>query len=315
MNGFSPAREAAGAPGPAAPPPGRWRRSGRDMLPPGRLSGPMPWMIAIMVGLTVLAAGSGLALRHIAVAAGGALGHGVSVQILEPRADLRQQQAAAVLAALKAEPGVLAARQVPEAELDALIAPWLGGENDPALLPSPALIDVTLDGPASASRLAALRAAAAGHAPQLEVDTQASWLAPVFGAIASLQWLAAGLVVLLGAALCAAVLLAVRTGLGNHRATLEIVHLLGGTDRQIARVFQRSIALDAALGGAVGLAGGAGALWLVGTRFGVLGAGLVSDGALAWPDWLALAGVPVAGVLLAMATARLTVLAALKKML
>ncbi len=42
--------------------------------------------------------------------------------------------------------------------------------------------------------------------------------------------------------------------------TIEIVHLLGGSDSQIARIFQRSIALDAGIGGVVGLALGFGAV-------------------------------------------------------
>ena len=84
-------------------------------------------------------------------------------------------------------------------------------------------------------------------APAARVDAQASWLAPVFGAIRSLQLLALALILLLAAATVAAVLLAARTALGANRDTIEIVHLLGGTDSQIARIFQRSIGIDAAV--------------------------------------------------------------------
>ena len=84
--------------------------------------------------------------------------------------------------------------------------------------------------------------------PSARIDAQASWLAPVFHAIASLQWLALGLVVLLAATSAAAVWLAARSALGSNRDTIEIVHLLGGTDGQIARIFQRSIAIDALAG-------------------------------------------------------------------
>ena len=43
------------------------RFGGRDRLVPhARLAGPMPWVIAIMIALTVMAAGAGLALRNLA---------------------------------------------------------------------------------------------------------------------------------------------------------------------------------------------------------------------------------------------------------
>ena len=48
----------------------------------------------------------------------------------------------------------------------------------------------------------------------------------------------------------AAVWLAARNALGGNRDTIEIVHLLGGSDAQIARIFQRSILADAVIGGA-----------------------------------------------------------------
>ena len=43
--------------------------------------------------------------------------------------------------------------------------------------------------------------------------------------------------------------------LDTHRDTIEVIHMLGATDIQIARLFQRRIALDALLGGLVGTAG------------------------------------------------------------
>jgi cell division transport system permease protein len=137
----------------------------------------------------------------------------------------------------------------------------------------------------------------------------------VFDALASLQWLALGLVVLLAGTSAAAVWLAARSALGSNRETIEVIHLLGATDGQIARLFERSIGLDAAIGGLAGLTLGAGALWLLGGQFARLGSGMVAGGALGPIDWVLLAAVPVAGVVLAMLTARLTVLGALRRML
>lgn len=295
-----------------------------ELVPQARLSGPMPWVIAIMVALTVIAAAAGLALRNAGEAAAAELRGGVTVQIVEANPEERAAQAEAALARLRETPGVIALRLVPPEEVDSLIEPWLGSESGagdgPAsgaadAIPVPALIDARLSGEAGETRLARLRATLREVAPAARVDAQSSWLGPVFAAIRSLQWLALALVGLLAAAMAAAVLLAARTALGANRETIEIVHLLGGTDAQIAKVFQRSIGIDAAGGGFVGLLLGALVVLFLASRFAVLGAGLVDSGALGWGDWLLVALVPVAGVLLAMVTARLTVMRALRRML
>lgn len=295
----------------------RWRGIGeRDLVPQTRLSGPMPWVIAIMIALTVIAAAGGLALRNSVQAARAELSGGVTVQIVEAAPEPRAAQARAAAAWLERLEGVRSVRIVPEEELERLVSPWLGAEAAAAeAVPVPALIDARLAGALSPARLVELGKQLRAVAPAARVDAQASWLAPVFGAIRSLQWLAVGLIALLAGATVAAVLLAARTALGSNRDTIEIVHLLGGTDAQIARIFQRSIGIDAAVGGVVGLALGAVAIFILARQLAALGAGLATGGALGWLDWLVLALVPLVGVGVAMLTARLTVLRALRKML
>jgi cell division transport system permease protein len=163
--------------------------------------------------------------------------------------------------------------------------------------------------------VAQLRAALAPAVPAARLDAQAAWLIPVFDAIGSLQWLAAGLILLLAATSAAAVWLAARSALGGNRDTIEIVHLLGGSDAQIARVFQRSVAIDAGVGGIAGLALGLGAAYALGRQFAALGSGMVAGGGLKPLDWGLLAAIPIVGVVLAVVTARLTVLAALRRIL
>lgn len=289
-----------------------------ELVPQSRLSGPMPWVIAIMVTMTVIAMAAGLALRNTVVSAQTGLEGGITVQIVEPRAGERQAQSKAALERLRALPGVTGARLVPQDELDRLIEPWLGSDGGSAstmAIPVPALIDVQLAEQASEARVGEIGAALAKVAPAARVDAQSGWLEPVYDAIASLQWLAIALVLLLALALAAAVLMAARSALGTNRETIEIVHLLGGTDAQIARVFQRSMGVDAIGGGVVGFALAVVVILFLGRRFAGLGAGMVESGALGWSDWLLLAMVPVAAALLAMLTARLTVMHALRKML
>ncbi len=286
-----------------------------ELVPQVRMSGPIPWVIAIMVMMTVIASAGGLALRNIASAAANELSGGITVQIVEARSDVRNQQALQAVALLKGQSDISHIRTVPQEEVDALVEPWLGTGMDEAEVPVPALIDARLSGAVTQARLDGLRNALRARVPSARVDAQSSWLKPVFGAISALQWLAIALVLLLGLATAAAVLLATRTALGSNRETIEIVHLLGGTDQQIARIFQRSTAMAAAEGGIAGLAAAVIVVVLVGRRFAGLGAGIVNGGSLVWIDWALLVLIPIGGVVLATATARWTVLRALARML
>lgn len=285
------------------------------LVPQARLVGPMPWVIAIMVALTVVAAAGGLALQNMADTARAELSGGVTVQVIEAFPAARERQAGAVMEALANDPKIATYRRVPEAELDALLEPWLGVGAADATVPVPALIDVRLRGVADRAAIDDLQTRLLEIAPDARVDAQSGWLQPVFAAITSLQWLAIALVVLLALTSAAAVWLAARSALGSNRNTIEIVHLLGGTDGQIARIFQRSIGYDAVLGGVAGLAIGVAGVMVLGRQFAALGSGMMAGGGLTLPDWLMLAGIPVAGVVIAVVTARLTVLASVRRML
>ena len=285
------------------------------LLPQTRLGGPMPWVIAIMVALTVLAAGGGLALDNLADRARGELAGSATVQILDADPASRAEQAEAAADILVQDPAVAGLAIVPQETVEALLEPWLGTDQPEETVPIPALIDLRLREGADEATLDRLRNLLADRAPAARIDAQGKWLAPVLTALSSLGWMALGLIALLAFTGAAAVWLAARNALGTNRDTIEIVHLLGGSDHQIARIFQRSILADALAGGLLGLILGAAAVWLMGAQFAALDSGLVAGGGLETSDWLVLALVPAGAVVLAVYTARFTVLASLRKML
>lgn len=282
----------------------------RRLLPEGRAAGPMPWVIAIMVFLTVLAAAAGLALSSAAGGLGDQIAGRVTIQIVEADRVARDAQAKAAARAARAMPGVARVAKVSDEEIRRLLDPWLGEGG--LELPAPALIDVDLSDPDSLSRL---KAAVTRVAPSARIDAHARWLAPLRDLIGTLRWLAAGLVVLMGVATAACVVLAARAALNTHRETIDVLHLLGATDMQIARLFQRRIALDALFGGGLGFALGALVLALLSSRIGAVGSELVGSVRLAAGSWLALIAVPLAGALVATAAARLTIERALRQIL
>ncbi|MGY6550459.1 MAG: cell division protein FtsX [Erythrobacter sp.] len=285
------------------------------MLPQPRFGGPIPWVIAILIALVVVAAAGGLGLRNLADNARADLAAAVTVQVIEPDPEQRALRARAIAAALADAPLVQSVRVVPEAELAALLEPWLGAGAASADVPIPALIDVELTRRASAAEIAEVAAVLADAGPGIRVDAQSEWLRPVHNALMALQYLALGLIVLIALANAAAVWLAARNAFSVHRDTVEIIHLLGGTDRQITAIFQRAVLREAAFGAVLGAIMGAGAAWLLGLQFSALDSGMVAGGGLAPTDWAILAAIPLAGVALALVTARITIALALKAML
>ena len=286
----------------------------RGLLPEGRLTGPMPWVLAIMMFLTVLAAAAGLGLGNAARSLDADIGNRITVQIVEANPDLRDAQARLAVKALGTLAGVTAVRRVSPEEMKALLEPWLGEGGLEGDLPVPAMIDAELT-PEAYGRLDVIRAAVREVAPSARVDDNAQWLAPLARLIAALEWLAGGLVLLMVGATAATVVLAARAALDTHRGTIEVLHLMGATDVQVARLFQRRIALDALFGGAVGLGAAALVLLVIGDRVGALGSELLGSAGLPLLSWLILVALPVGGVLLATLVARMTILRALGRLL
>lgn len=287
----------------------------RKLIPEGRVSGPMPWVIAIMLFLTLLVAAAGLTLADAARKGGEDLAQQVTVQIIEGDPLARAVQRAAVAKRLRATPGILEVTAVPDAEVRSLLEPWLGTGVTDAEIPVPALVDIRLSGVPDDASLKRLQMILQPVAPNTRIDSHSSWMVPFFNLMSALVGLAVAVLLLLMLATAAVVILAVRSALNTHRETIQIMHMMGGTDVQAARLFQRRVALDALLGGSVGFIAAAAVILLLGARFAAVEPGLLAVAAFPWYGWAVLALIPLAVMGLAMLMARWTVLSALKKIL
>ena len=271
----------------------------------------MTWVIAIMLFLTLLAAAMGLATRNAAASMERALAGRLTVQIVS---GAREPQAARLATQLRATPGVTRAAPVSRAALAELLRPWLGPDAADPSLPLPAMIDVDL-ADSRPQTLARVRAVVARIAPGARIDAHARWMASVADMLSLATWLAAALVALMASATATVVVLAARAGLDAHRETIEVMHMLGATDVQVARLFQRRIARDALVGGAAGAAAALALVLLIGLRASGLGSELIGGAALGAGAWAVLALLPLGFVLLAMAAARMAVTRALRRIL
>lgn len=286
----------------------------RRLLDERRGTRAMMWIMAIMLFLTALAAALGLATLTATTLLDRQLVGRLTVQIVEPSAPLRTAQTAATIAALRAMPGVRDAVEVDHDRLARLLRPWLGADGADPELPIPAMIDVDLASGTNAG-VAAVQAAVSRAAPSARVDRHESWMSPVSSFMRLVTWLTAGLVALIAAATAAVVILATRASLETHRETIEVLHMLGSTDIQLARLFQRRIALDTLIGGAAGTMLAAIVAAAMGARLATLGSDLLDGLTLGQRDWAVLAMLPFAFALLATVAARYAVMGALRKIL
>ena len=275
------------------------------LLGEGRLRGPTAWVIAIMSFSIVVIAAAGLALASTAGTLSEAIASRYSVEL--PAGG----NAEALLKTVRSAPGVVSAEAVPESEMRATLGRWLGPAAQSPELPVPALINFDI---AQGANLAAIQQKVRSEAPEATVAAHREAVGPLLHSLRVLQWVAFGLVLLLSAAASAAVVLAARGALENHRFTIEVMHGIGATDQQVTNLFQRKIAIDALVGSLAGAA--VAGLVLLMLSAGASFAGELTGGAtLSGWDLLVLFLLPLALTALATWVARLAVLAALRKAL
>ena len=270
----------------------------------------VPWIIAAMAFLTGLALALAIGIGHGTQGLTASLDRSITVQIVEPDQISRDAQAEAASRVLRATAGVSDVRALDDAQLAAMLQPWLGNAAFEAGLPIPAMIDARLpaaaDVPALARRLSAV-------APAARIETHRNWAAPVVRLARVVQWLALGAVLLVMAALAAVVAMATRAGLNVHRPTIEVLHLMGAEDRTLALLFQYRYAVHGLVGGAAGAGVAAVVVMAVlAVAHAVTGAGNASG--IGPAGWAVLAMLPLFVALLTMLTARLTVLRLLDAM-
>lgn len=263
----------------------------------------VPWLIALMVYLGGLG-GIGLIVLDDALRAAAPLAATMTLQV---PADTSKARLETVLAVLRQTPGLVSVHLLDAPETAQLVEPWLGTSVPLDQLPVPHLIDLRI-APDAATDFVSLRRQLATVAPGARLDDQRPLLAGMRTATRRIDGV-------LGAAILFALLLiallavfAVRGNLAARRPALELLRLLGADDRDIVHpVAMRWLWL--------GLAGGAiGAVAALLTILALRGAGAVVQlpppaGEVA--DWRLLAvlgGAALAAGIIAMASARVTVL-------
>lgn len=273
----------------------------------------LPWVIAVMVYLSALALAGALAIHGSVASWTADLTHRLTVQIVTGDAAARERQADAALEFLRKTPGIAAATRVDDAGIRGLLEPWLGSGNVSEDLPVPALIDVELaeDGDVNTASLASrLRSVA----PDANLDDHEQWLGRLYNLAWMIEGTAIGTLVLITLATIAIVIFGTHAGLAAHRDTIETLHIMGAEDGMLARAFQGRFLKLGLKGGLIGLLAAGLSLLALRHIINELGSSIMEPAAISGTTLIALALVPVVAALIAMFTARLTVLRALRRM-
>lgn len=275
------------------------------LLPAEGLHGPTVAVMAVMSFVMIVVAAAGLALAN---AAGAVVSGSESRYVITIPAASAADLPSAVAAA-RSVPGVRGVSAIPQSEMRKTLERWLGETASSPDLPIPAMATVDL---ARGTSSAAVASAVTARVPVARISAESAELEPLLRSLRTLQWLTLALVLSMALATAAAIVLAARGALDTHRPTVEIMHGIGATDRQVTRLFERKIAIDAIAGALAATIAAAVVLLFIG------GGVLAAAADLAWTAPLGVANlvilgfIPVAAVIVAVAVARSTLLRALR---
>jgi len=275
----------------------------------------LPWLIAFMVFLAVLAIGGILVLNATAERWDQGVGGTLTVQIAateDPKKDQNNLQE--VLNVIAQQAGIERYIVIEEERMMALLEPWLGADALAADLPLPKLIDVGLADEAQFDLKGFTRTLQL-RVPEASVDDHRVWLQRLVNLIRTVELIALAVLVFIALATMGTVIFTTRTGLAVHKEAIEVLHLIGAQDSYIAGQFAGRAMILGLKGGLIGLLLGLPALLAVGYLAESLEDAALPDISFGIIEWAVFAAIPLGVAFLAMTTARSTVLRSLGRML
>ena len=232
-------------------------RNADRVVPPSGFTAQLTLFSAGAMGfLAIFALALSLASGRLASQWGNELARTATIRIVTPL-DQRAAQTTAALKLLETTP----ARALTDAEQQALLAPWFGRDLPLDTLPVPRLIEITTEQHDFDPIGVRLRLTA--EVPGAVLDDHSRWRAPLIAAAKRLRLLGWGSALLISTALAAMVTMAANAALAANAQVIQVLRLVGATDRYIAQAFVRRFTLRAIVGSFVGVCFGLLAIWLI----------------------------------------------------
>lgn len=287
------------------------------ILPRDKGAAPLDFVIAVMAFLAALALGASLVATRAAHGWQSGLSDRITVQVMPPeQGDVRSQldaETEAALAVLNTTPGIAHAGLLSDAEINALVEPWIGKNGAVSGIPLPRLIDATIT-PGEELDVNSLAAKLKQAAPHASVDDHRRWITRLRGLADAVRFSAYGILLLIAGATAAAVSFATRAGLDAHHEMVALLHQMGALPAFIARAVEWHYFISALFAAALGTLFAA--LFFLAASgleiFGLEAVPFLPPLSLKWMEIPWLLAVPVATSLIAWATARISVLSVVK---
>lgn len=268
-------------------------------------------LIALMTYLSLLSAAGSLALGHMANKWVSGLENSMTIEI--PLRDNSQTQADLLVKSLKKIDGVKSVKLLSQDDMSQMLSPWLGNQTSILSdLPLPTLISIELT-KRSETLTSTIKSAARRVAPDATVDAHEDWLVDLLKLTNGLRITAITIFILILSVTALVVAGAVRSRMAIHQRELELLHIMGASDKYISMQFIRYIFSQSLRGMGIGLAAGIATL-LAFIFLAHKSPGTVPSIHLTGQDWLVFIAVPTLLLLIGIVTARKTVLNVLNEM-
>ncbi len=198
-------------------------------------------------------------------------------------------------------------------ELRALLEPWLGNNVDIELLPIPKLLDVKIDS-SSPFDYKKLAVRLSEISPQASINDHNLWLSRLLKFINSLKILALTVLLLVALASITAIIYAAQTSLNIHKDIINILHIMGATDKYIALNYVKQITQTSIIAGIIGTAIAVPAIMIIGSLAKGIEAGIFNSVTFGVEEWLIIFILPLLTALLVASTAYITIVKSLRSM-
>ena len=271
----------------------------------------LAFLLALMTFLCVLAAGMSVSLNRMADLWTSGLADTLMVEI--PASQNTEANLSQLRKILEKNTDVKSVNVMDEDDIDKLVSPWLGkGTIEIADLPVPGLINIELY-ERDKDDIRKIAGDIKNIASEAKLDAHDEWLLDLAKLSRALQVASTAFVIIIAIVTALTVSGAVKSRMAIHHMELELLHVMGASDRYITRQFQKYIFMLAGKGILIGLvlaliATGIGKLLMVNMPDAVPGFDLMLRHALVPPV--------IAGILLmiSLLSARRTALKVLREM-
>lgn len=276
----------------------------------------LPWLIGMMVTLAALLLCFVVTINGWVVERNNDYTDSftVNIPVIEGERSPSDDTVGKAIALIEQSKGVASVSRIAQSKLQDMLVPWLGSNAATTDLPLPAVLDVGIKENATVYTKE-LQTALAQISPNIEVDTHEAWVAAFMqfsSAMRSLIMSFAGIIII---AIGLMIAFTSRASLHLHSKAVSLLHSVGAEDGYIASQFQRE-AFGLTLRGAfIGCIIAAAGFWGMGLYISSLGNASIPSMSIGRDHVILLFAIPFICAVVALMTARFSVMAQLKNML